>query len=60
MSSVMDEVVSIEFVKLVENTSDVITKNQQSVHFKSAQPNYTIGDMEKEQEKVRDYYQEGC
>ena len=37
-SFVMDEVVTNDFVKLAENTSDIMTKNQQSVHFKSAQP----------------------
>ena len=53
-SSVMDEVVSIEFVKSAENTSDIMTKNLQSVCFKSAQPKlvYTIEDMEKEKEKL--------
>ena len=53
-SFVMEEVVSIEFVKSVENSSHIMTKNQQSVHFMSAQPKlvYTIEDMEKEQEKV--------
>ena len=30
----MDEVVSIEVLKPAENTSDIMTKNQQSVHFK--------------------------
>ena len=52
-SFVMDDVVSIEFVKSEENTSDTMTKSQQSVHFKSAQPKleYTIDDMEKEQKK---------
>ena len=47
----MDELVTIEFVKLAETTSDIMTKNQQSVPFKSAQPKlvYTIDDMEKEQ-----------
>ena len=63
-SFVMDEVVSIEFVKLAENTSDIMTKNQQSVHFKSAQPKlvYTIEDMEKERKKVQFKIseQEGC
>ena len=60
----MDEVVSIEFVKLAENTTDIMTKNQQSVHFKSAQPKlvYTIEDMEKEKKKVQFKIseQEGC
>ena len=37
-SFVMDEVVSIEFVKSAENTSDIMTKNQQSVSLKSDQP----------------------
>ena len=30
-SFLMDEVVSIEFVKSAENTSDIMTNNQQSV-----------------------------
>ena len=53
-SFVMDEVVSIEFVKSAENTSDIMTKNQESVYFKSAQPKlvYNIEEMEKEKEKV--------
>ena len=34
----MDEVVSIEFLESAENTSDIMTKNQQSACFKSAQP----------------------
>ena len=34
----IDEVVTIAFVKSLENTSDLMMKNQQSVHFKSAQP----------------------
>ena len=52
----MDEVVSIEFVKSVENTSDIMTKNQQSVYFESAQPKlvYTMEDMEKGNDKVQD------
>ena len=58
-SSVMDEVVSIQFVKSAENTSDIMTKNQQSVYFMSAQPKlvYTIEDMGKERRK---FEQEGC
>ena len=53
-SVVMDEVVRIDFVKSAENTSDIMTKNQQSVHFKSAQSKlvYTIEDMEKAEKKV--------
>ena len=49
----MDEVVKMEFVKSAENTSDIMTKNQQRVYFKSAQPKlvYTIEDMEKEKDK---------
>ena len=52
----MDEVVSIECVKSAEDTSDIMTKNWQSVHFKSAQSKfaYTIEDMEKEHEKIQD------
>ena len=53
-SLVMDEVVTIDLVKLAENTSDTMTKNQQSVHYKSAQPKlvYTVQDMEKAEKKV--------
>ena len=32
-SYVMDEVVTIDFVKSAENTSDIMTKNQQCIHF---------------------------
>ena len=32
-SYVMDEVVTIDFVKSAENTSDIMTKNQQGVYF---------------------------
>ena len=51
-SYVMDEVVTIDFVKSAENTSDIMTKNQQGIHFKSAQPKlvYTVKDMEKTDE----------
>ena len=61
-SFVMDEVVSIEFVKSVENTSDIITKNQQRVYFMSAQPKlvYTIEDMRKKRRKFKIIEQEGC
>ena len=53
-SFVMDEIVSIEFVKSAENTSDIMTMNQQSAYFKSAQPKlvYNVEDMKKEKEKV--------
>ena len=37
-SFAMDEVVTIDFVKSAENTSDIMTKNQQSV--------YSVQDME--------------
>ena len=48
-SYIMDEVVTIDFVKSAENASDIMAKNQQSVHFKAAQPKliYTVKDMEK-------------
>ena len=51
----MDEVVTVQFVKSGENTSDIMTKDQQSVHFKSVQPKlvYTIEDMEKEHKNVQ-------
>ena len=35
-SFVMDEEVTIDFVKSAENTSDIMTKNQQTAHSKSA------------------------
>ena len=49
----MDEAVTIDLVKLAENTNDSMTKNRQSVHFKSSQPKlvYTIENMEKQQKK---------
>ena len=65
-SFVMDEVVPIDFVKLAENTSDIMAKNQQSVHFKSAQHKlvYTIEDMEEKEQKKKVQFkineQEGC
>ena len=53
-SFVMDEVVSIKFVKSAENTSHIMTKNQQSVYCKSVHPKlaYTIEYMGKENQKV--------
>ena len=63
-SFVMDEVVTIDFVKSAENTSDIMTKNQQSVHFKSAQPQmvYSVQDMEQTEKTVQFKIneQEGC
>ena len=41
-SIVMDEVMSIEFVKSAENTSDIMTKNQQSAHLSKLNPNWCI------------------
>ena len=55
-----------DFVKSAENTSDLMMKNQQSVHFKSAQPKlvYTVKDMEEEktekQVQFKIHEQEGC
>ena len=57
---------TIDFVKSAENTSDLMTKNQQSVHFKSAQPKlvYRVRDMEEEktekQVQFKIHEQEGC
>ena len=63
-SYVMDEVVTIDFVKSAENTSDIMKKNQQGVHFKSVQPKlvYTVIDMENTEKKVQFKIneQEGC
>ena len=60
----MDEVVTIDFVKSAESTSDILTKKQQSVHFKSAEPKlvYPVQDMEKAEKKVqyKTNEQEGC
>ena len=63
-SFVMDEVVTIDFVKSAENTSDIMTEKQQGVHFKSAQPKllYAVNDKDKAEKKV--YFEmnekEGC
>ena len=50
ISYVMDEVVIIDFVTSAENTSDIMTKNQQGVYFSSTQPKlvYTVKDMAKQ------------
>ena len=58
----MDEIVSIEFVKSAETTSDIMNKNQLSIYFKSAQSKlvYTIEDMEKERRKFKIIELEGC
>ena len=42
-------------IDLAENTSDIMTKTQQSVHFKSAQPKlvYSVQDMEQTEKKVQ-------
>ena len=56
--------VTLDFVKSAEYTSDIMTKNQQGIHFKSAQPKlvYTVHDMEKTEKKVhfKINEQEGC
>ena len=54
-SQVIDEVVTIDFIKSAENTSNIMTKNHQSIHFQSAQPElvYTIQDKEKVEQKVQ-------
>ena len=61
---VMDEVVTIDFVKSAENTSDIMTKNQQGIYFKAAQPKvvYTVKDMENTEKEVhfKINEQEGC
>ena len=60
----MDEVVAIDFVKSAENTSDIMTKNQQGIYFKSTQPKlvYTVKEMEKTEKQVQFKIneQEGC
>ena len=56
----------IDFVKSTENTSDIMMKNQQRVHFKSAQPKleYMVRDMEEEKTEKQVCFkipeQEGC
>ena len=57
---------TIDIVKSAENTSDLMTKNQQSVHSKSAPPKlvYTVKDMEEKktekQVQFKIHEQEGC
>ena len=53
-SYIIDEVVPVDFVKSAENTSDIMTKNQQGIYFKAAQPKlvYTVKDMENTEKKV--------
>ena len=53
-SYVMDEVVTIDFVKSAENTSDIMTKNHQGIYSKSVQPKlvYTVKDMKNTEKKV--------
>ena len=48
----MDKIISMDFVTSAENTSDVMTKNQQAVHFKTVQPKlvYSIEEMNEEVE----------
>ena len=60
-SYVLDEVVTINLVKSAETTSDMMTKNQQSIYIKAAQAKfvYTVEDIEKKvQFKIDE--QEGC
>ena len=61
---VMDKVVTIDFVKSAENTSDIMTKNQQGISFRAAQPKlvYTVKDMEETKKKAHFELneQEGC
>ena len=57
---------TIDSVKLAENTSDLMRNSQQSVHFKSAQDKlvYTVKYMEEEKTETQDQFesheQEGC
>ena len=50
----INEVVTIEFVKSSENISDIMTKNQQSSNYHNAQVNlvYTIKEMNHEEHKT--------
>ena len=66
-SFVMNEIVTIDFVKSAEYTSDLMTKNQKSIHFKSSQPKlvYAVDNMENEesaecQVQLKINEQEGC
>ena len=57
---------TVEFVKSMENISDLMMKNKQSVHFKTAQIKlvYTMHNMEEEktekQEQFKIHEWEGC
>ena len=48
---IINEVVTIEFIKSSENISDIMTKNQQSSNYHNAQVNlvYTIKEMNDEE-----------
>ena len=60
-SYVIDEVVTIDFVKSAENRSDIMTKNQQGVYFKSAQPIYCESDRKcREESSVKINEHERC
>ena len=51
---VINEVVTIEFVKLNENISDIMMKNQQSSNYHNAQVNlvYTVKEMNGEEHET--------
>ena len=51
---VINEVVTIEFVKSNENISDIMTKNQQSCNYHNAQVNlvYTVEEMNGEEHET--------
>ena len=51
---VINEVVTIEFVKSSKNISDIMTKNQQSSNYHNAQVNivYTIKEMNDEEHET--------
>ena len=51
---VINEVVTIEFVKSSENISDIMTKNQQSSNYHNVQVNlaYTIKEMNDEEHET--------
>ena len=53
-SYVMDEVVTIDFVKSAEDTTNIMTKNQQGIYFMTAQLKlvYTVKDTENTEKKV--------
>ena len=53
---IKDQVIEINFVKSVENDSDIMTKNQQEQHYMYAKCKlvYTVHEIEKAIEEIED------